>query len=81
MNDRMEGPGTVCSSPEGYPLPSSKSGFKESFTFPSFSSNTHPCKQASLMTLAATLAAPTILNLESALLVTVKSMPGKREER
>ena len=37
--------------------------------------------QASRVTLAATLAAPTILNFESALVVTVKLIPGNIEER
>jgi hypothetical protein len=41
-----------------------------------FSSKTQPSKQVSRVTLAATLAAPTILNFESALEVTVKLIPG-----
>ena len=37
--------------------------------------------QASRVTLAATLAAPTILNFESALVVTVKLIPWKMEDK
>lgn len=37
--------------------------------------------QASLVTFAATLAAPTILNLASALAVTVKAMPGNSPDK
>lgn len=66
-------------SPEGYPDPSCES--HGCFVWPSLSSKYQPSTQASRVTLAATLAAPTILNLESALVVTVKLMPGNREER
>jgi len=45
------------------------------------SSNIHPSMHSSRVTLAATLAAPTIVNLESALAATVNEIPGKREER
>ena len=52
-----------------------------SFTRGGISSNTQPSIHASRVTFAATLAAPTILNFESALGVTVKEMPGNRAER
>lgn len=80
-----------CSyTPDGYPLPIALLHFEPPFP-PSVSafsatlsllalymssSNTHSSMHTSLVTLAATLAAPTILNLESALLVTVKLIPG-----
>lgn len=72
--------------PDGYPLPNSAAQIVSS-EFESLSlsvsasvavvlvvgasSNTQPSIHASLVTFAATLAAPTILNLESALEVTV----------
>jgi hypothetical protein len=58
--------------PDGYPLPSSLAQLDDSeVILPSSSSNIHPSIHASRVTLAATLAAPTILNLESAFAVTV----------
>jgi len=65
--------------PEGYPDPVAELHFDS--LLPPSSSKVHDSIQASRVTFAATLAAPTILNFESALLVTVKSMPGNWEER
>jgi hypothetical protein len=66
--------------PEGYPDPSS-----EVQVFPALvavsSSKVQFSMQASRVTLAATLAAPTILYLLSALAVTVNLIPGNRDER
>ena len=62
--------------PDGYPEPSSTSE-----DLKCDSSNTHPSKQASRVTLAATLAAPTILYLKSALDSTVNWMLGNKDER
>lgn len=77
MDDYAEG----LDIPEGYPLPSVVLQLLSVPGLSTDSSNTQPSIHASRVTFAATLAAPTILNLESALLVTVKSIPGKREER
>jgi hypothetical protein len=69
----------VPNTPEGYPLPRSAvhSWFDAmEMLAVTFSSKTQPSKQASRVTLAATLAAPTILNFESALEHTVKLIPG-----
>jgi hypothetical protein len=59
--------------PEGYPEPRGlvQTEFSESVLS---SSQTQPSMQASLVTLAAILAAPTILNFESAFVSTVKRM-------
>jgi len=65
--------------PDGYPDP--KSVLHSSLPFLELSSKYHPSMQASLVTLAATLAAPTILNLASALVVTVNAMPGNNPDR
>jgi len=65
--------------PEGYPDP--KSVLHPSLLFFRLSSKYHPSMQASLVTFAATLAAPTILNLASALVVTVKAMPGNSPDK
>jgi len=70
---------SVRNAPEGYPLPrSAVHSWFDATELPAamFSSNDQPPKQASRVTLAATLAAPTILNLESAFEVTVKFIPG-----
>ena len=74
--------------PEGYPLPVSPAhrACTDAFSVASdegacSSSYTHPSIHASRVTLAATLAAPTILNFWSAFAWTVKDMSGNREER
>lgn len=65
--------------PDGYPDPSADPHGDS--VCPSLSSKYHPSTHASRVTLAATLAAPTILNLESAFVVTVNWIPGNRDDK